>query len=186
MRRIVTSHVTVLAWCWRLQLACPQSAYRTTVVRPEYEASRRRRTLPYDTGRSQSARISRARSKPECCASAPETANSSAPVSRDTRRLLVVGGRSWHVAPWSCARRERPIAGTASSVLRKKITTSATRCARAVRPSAAPPPQRQRALVRLRCVTRGAGLVLEAALGSLHHGRAPEERGLSPARRPFA
>ena len=63
---------------------------------------------------------------------------------------------------------------------------SAVRCARAAFSSAAPPPQRQRASARLRRVTRGACLALEAVdvAGTSHHGRAPKERGLSPAQRP--
>ena len=101
---------------------------------------------------------------------------------RDTRRWLGVGGRSWHVAPRPRAEEERPLAGAVPS-RHEPTTTSAARRAREASSRAAPPPQRQRAQARLRCVTRGAGLVLEAAAGTSHHGRAPKERGLSPAQR---
>ena len=60
-----------------------------------------------------------------------------------------------------------------------------TRRAQAESSSAAPPPRRQRAQERAPRVPRGAGLPLEAAAGTSHHGRAPEERGLSPAQCPF-
>ena len=122
----------------------------------------------------------RARSKLECCASSLETASAGARATRDTRRWLGVGGRSWHVAPRARAEGERPLAGAVPFDRHGPTTTSAARRARAASSSAAPPPERQRAQARLRCATRGAGLALEAAAGTSHHGRAPKERGLSP------
>ena len=104
-------------------------------------------------------------------------------VTRGSR--LGVGGRSWHVAPRARAEGERPLAGAVPSHWHEPTTTSAARRARAASSSAAPPPKRQRAQARALRVARGAGLALEVAAGTSHHGRAPEERGLSPAQCPF-
>ena len=65
-------------------------------------------------------------------------------------------------------------------------TVSAARRTREGSSSAAPLPQRQRAQrASAPRDTSGAGLELEAAGGTSHHGRAPEERGLSPAEVPY-
>ena len=96
-------HAT-LAWLWG-----PQLARRTTGARQRREASRRRSALPFSYepiticaarrgARAQQARVLRYQ---------PETASAGAPAPRHERRLLGVGGCSWHVEPRARAKEEK-------------------------------------------------------------------------------
>ena len=101
------------------------------------------------------------RSKLECCASSRETASAVVRLRVPRKSRLILGGRSWHVAPRPRAEGERPLAGAMPlSSARNTTTTSAARRARAPISSAAPSPEKKRAAARVRLV----------------HGRQPDWR----------
>ena len=123
----------------------------------------------------------RARNKLEYYASSPATLSAGAPrESRDAGLALETAASTSHHKRSKKERRLSP--EQRRSVVHGPTPTSAARRARAATSSSAPPPKRQRAQARLRrVVTRGACLALDSAACTVHHGRAPKERGLSPA-----
>ena len=96
-----------------------------------------------------------------------------------TRRWLGVGHHSWYVASRPPKERRFSLAQRRCAEYEPTTTRAAWR-ARTASSSGAPPPPRQRASARVRCASSGAGMALEAAAGTSHHGRAPRKRGLSP------
>ena len=66
------------------------------------------------------------------------------------------------------------------SLVRRAITASAARRARAASSRVSPPPERQPAQWRSYACHANAGCVLEVTARTSHHGLAPKERGLSP------
>ena len=147
-------------------------------------------------------------SKLDRFACSSESASGGAPVPRDTRRWLGIGDRRRHVPPRPHAEGERPFVdapqsnraqidrnqrGTVHARSQLKYCASspketasgpqpALRVARAASSSVAPPPQRYQAPERMRRLTRGVGLVMEAATATSHRHLTPEERVLSSVR----
>ena len=111
-----------------------------------------------------------------------------APTPRDTRRLLGVGARSWHVTRRARAEGERPLAGVVLFYRHGPTATSAARRARSSQLECCTSSQETAsagAQARLRFVTRGACLALEASACTSHHGRAPKKTGPSPTQCPL-
>ena len=119
---------------------------------------------------------------PPCCASFLETASEGAPTPRETRgaglALEAAAGTSHHkhapkergLPPAQChsrgnGRPQPALEGARSNKLECRASFLQTVSIDAPAPRA----------------TRDAGLALEIAAGASHHGRAPKERGLSPA-----
>ena len=96
------------------------------------------------------------------------------------QRWLGVGGCSWHAAPRARAERGKALAG-AVTLLSVRADHNQGGMARAhSKLECCASSETASAGARALHETRGAGLALEAAAGTWHHGRAPKERGLLP------
>ena len=102
------------------------------------------------------------------------------------RGWLEVGGRSWHVAPRPRAEGEEHLAVTASvGRVRAGHNHRGTTRTRSKLECCVSSPETASAAAPAPRKPRGAGLKLEAAAGTSHHGCAPKERGLSLSQRPL-
>ena len=110
-----------------------------------------------------------------CSATFRETACAVALVRVPRECRLRVGDHSSHVAPRSCAEGERPAAGAAPFHMRRPITTSAARRARAASSRVSPHPKRPSAQWRLFACHVNASRALEVTALWSHHGLAPEK-----------
>ena len=138
------------------------------------------------TRTSETSAARRERSKLECCVSSLVTASTGAPVPPpDMRRWLGVRDSSWHVTPQARAEGERPLAGAVSLLgvsqphpSRRGARVQNARVLRLIpaTASAGTPAPRE---------TQDDGLALEAAACTMHHERAPKERGLWTAQCAF-
>jgi hypothetical protein len=118
----------------------------------------------------------RARAATSSAAPPVKTQLAPACATRDTRRWLGVGRRSWHVAPRSCAKGERPLVGTAPfHKAQADHNQRGTAGARSKFECCASFPEIASAGTRAQSVTRGAGLALVATAGTSHHGRRRRE-----------
>ena len=116
----------------------------------------------------------RASGKPKRCASSPETESAGAPALSNTRRWLGVFKTTTGTSHHGRAVGARPLADIASfrrvndnHTLRGTARVSGElECCASL-------------LETVRCVTRGAGLGLEAAAGTSYYGHAPMKRNLS-------
>ena len=107
--------------------------------------------------------------------------------ARHTRCWLDVGGRSWHVAPRPRAKRESRLAGARSFYeTRADHSQRGTARTRSKLECCVSSPETASTVAPAPREPRGAGLALEAAAGTSHHGRAPKGRGLSPSQRSLA
>ena len=138
-----------LAWCWR-----PQLARHTTVARRRRDASRRHGALLQSAFRAQPARHGASEKEARVLRLLPRYRECRcACAEQDTRRWLGVEDRSWHVEPRPHADGEMPLAGTAPfyEVSYGQNQPAAARArSKPACYAATPPPQRQRAQVRLR------------------------------------
>jgi len=166
-----------LEWSLRSQLA-----RRTTGARRRREASRRRSAFLYRRSRPKPARHGARAQLARVLRLLPRDSEHSAPALCETRgaglALEAAAGTSHHGrAPKGrdCSIVQCPFIG------HEPTTTSAAWRARTASSSGAPPPPRQRASARVRCASSGAGMALEAAAGTSHHGCALKGRGFSPA-----
>ena len=163
---------------WRLQLA-----RRTTALRRKRELFRRRSATLWCIDRTNPVRhAARAASSP---VSPPPDRQPAqwrffACHARAGCVLEVTAGTSHHYLALRI-RGLSPVQGL--YMIRETITVSVTRRARAASLRVTPPPKRQPAQWRLLFASNAnAGCVLEATARTSHHGLAPKDRGLPPAK----
>ena len=97
-----------------------------------------------------------------------------------------VGDHSSHVAPRSCTEERGLPPVQYPVIMRRPITTSTARRARAESSRISPHPKRTSAQWCLSACHVNAGCALEITARTSHHGLAPKERGMPPMQHPFA